>query len=74
MTKTAKPNVVQLSGKPLPSIAVDSPLQNFAQTLDLAKIDEQFPGISGQLRHCQEQLELTRRYPGRERSFKKGNV
>ena len=72
--KRPKPNVVQLSPKPLPSVAVESPLQNFAHAIDLTKIDEQFPGIRDQLRHCQEQLELARRYPGRERSFKKGKV
>lgn len=48
MSKTPKPNVIQLSAKPLPSIAVDSPAQNFAQAVDLTKIDEQFPGIERQ--------------------------
>jgi hypothetical protein len=72
--KTPKPNVVQLGAKELPSIAVESPQQNFAETLDLTKIDAQFPGIGEQLRHAQEQLELQRRYPGRARSFRKGNI
>ena len=56
--KRPKQNVIQLSPKPLPSIPIESPLQNFAQTIDLTKIDEQFPGIKDQLRHCQEQLAL----------------
>ena len=71
---TPKPNVIPLSAAPLPSIAVDSPQQNFAETADLTTIDQQFPGIRDQLRHRQEQLALTRHYPSRERSFKKGNV
>jgi hypothetical protein len=71
---TPKPTVVQLGAEPLPSIAVESPLQNFAQTIELTKIDQQFPGIKDQLRHAQQQLALARRYPGQERSFKKGNV
>jgi hypothetical protein len=74
MSKQRKPNVITLAAKPLPSIAVDSPQQNFAQTVDLTKIDAQFPGIGGQLQHAQEQLALTRRYPGRERNFKKGHA
>ena len=72
---TGEPQVVQLSPKPLPSIAIESPLQNFAQTIELANIDQQFPGIKAQLRHCREQLELTRQpYPSRRFNFPKGNV
>ena len=43
----------------LPSIQVDTDF--FAKTADPAKIAEQ-------LRHCNEQLELTRHYPGRGRA------
>jgi hypothetical protein len=73
--KRPQQTVVQLSPKPLPSIAIESPLQNFAQTTELANIDQQFPGIKAQLRHCREQLELTRQpYPSRRFNFPKGNV
>ena len=71
---TPKPNVIPLSTAPLPSIAVESSQQNFAETIDLTKIDQQFPGIGDQLQHAQEQLELARRYPGRERSFKRATL
>ena len=37
--KSPKQNVIQLGAKPLPSIPVESPLQNFAQTIELANID-----------------------------------
>jgi hypothetical protein len=75
MSKTIKINPPNRSGratKPLPSIAVESQLQNFAETIELAKINEQFPGIGDQLRHAQEQLTLQRRYPSRQRNFKRG--
>jgi hypothetical protein len=59
-----------MSPEPLPSISVESPLQNFAQTIELANIDQQFPGIKAQLRRCREQLELTRQpYPSRRLNF-----
>lgn len=46
----------------LPSIQVDTDsFVNIAKTADPAKIAEQ-------LRHCNEQLELTRHYPGRGRA------
>lgn len=48
-------------GQQLPRIKVEPAFQDIAKTLDPAKIKEQ-------LRHALEQLELTRQYPGRERS------
>ena len=53
---------------PLPSIVVEPSFQDIAKTADPAKIAEQ-------LRHANEQLELTRqRYPGRERAQPRGKV
>jgi hypothetical protein len=46
----------------LPSIHVDGPFVDIEKTLDPAKVAEQ-------LHHANQQLELTRHYPGRERSF-----
>ena len=49
--------------KQLPSINVPSP---FEKAIDPAKIDEQLATTGErQLRHANEQLELTRHYPGR---------
>jgi hypothetical protein len=51
---------------PLPSIGVEPSFQDIAKTADPAKISEQ-------LRHANEQLELTRqRYPARERAQPRG--
>jgi hypothetical protein len=58
--------VVQ-SDAQLPSIEVEPSFQDIAKTLDPAKIKEQ-------LRHAQEQLELTLHYPGRERAQPRGKV
>jgi hypothetical protein len=58
--------VVQLD-KQLPSIEVEPSFQDIAKTADPAKILEQ-------LRHANEQLEITRHYPGRERSYKKDDA
>ena len=55
------------SDKQLPSIKVEPSFQDIAKTADPAKIKEQ-------LRHANEQLGITRQYPGRERSFKKDNA
>jgi hypothetical protein len=44
---------------PLPSISVEPSFQPIAKTADPAKIAEQ-------LRHANEQLELTQSYPGRK--------
>jgi hypothetical protein len=51
----------------LPSIEVQSP---FEQAIDPTEIDEQL-ATSGeqQLRHANQQLELTRRYPGRDHNI-----
>jgi hypothetical protein len=43
---------------PLPSIEVEPSFRDIAKTADPAKIAEQ-------LRHANEQLEITRHYPGR---------
>jgi hypothetical protein len=52
----------------LPSIEVEPSFQDIAKTADLAKILEQ-------LRHANEQLELTRQhYPRRERARPRGKV
>jgi hypothetical protein len=48
----------------LPSIKVEPSFQDIAKTADPAKIAEQ-------LRHAHARLELTRQYPGRERSFQR---
>jgi hypothetical protein len=54
--------------EPLPSIPVDvDPFVDSAKTADPAKIAEQ-------LCHANQQLELTRRYPGRERAQPRGKV
>jgi hypothetical protein len=53
---------------PSPSIEVEPSFQELAKTADPAKIKEQ-------LRHANEQLELTRqRYPGRGRAQPRGKV
>jgi hypothetical protein len=53
---------------PLPSIEVEPSFRDIAKTADPAKILEQ-------LRHANEQLELTRqRYPGRARAQPRGKV
>jgi hypothetical protein len=52
----------------LPSIEVEPSFQDISKTADPAKIKEQ-------LRHANEQLELTRQpYPGRERARPRGKV
>jgi hypothetical protein len=51
----------------LPSISVEPSFQDIAKTADPAKIEEQ-------LRHANEQLELTRQYPGRGRAQPGGKV
>jgi hypothetical protein len=52
----------------LPSIKMEPAFQDSAKTVDPAKIAEQ-------LRHANEQLELTRqRYPGRARAQPRGKV
>jgi hypothetical protein len=59
--------IIRGSG-PLPSIEVEPSFQDITRTADPAKIKEQ-------LRHANEQLELTRqRYPGRERAQPLGKV
>jgi hypothetical protein len=53
----------------LPSIPVESPFQ---PAIDPAEIDKNLTTEGEQqLRHAREQLELTRRYPGRERNLPK---
>ena len=53
---------------PLPSIEVEPSFLDIAKTADPAKIAEQ-------LRHANEQLELTRQpYPGRGRAQPRGKV
>jgi hypothetical protein len=52
----------------LPSISVEPSFQDISKTADPAKIEEQ-------LRHANEQLELTRQpYPGRGRAQPRGKV
>jgi hypothetical protein len=67
-----KPKRVQfrtISGSELlPIVSVEPSFQDISKTLDPAKIKEQ-------LRHANEQLELTRqRYPGRGRAQPRGKV
>lgn len=53
---------------PLPSISIEPSFQDISRTADPVKIAEQ-------LRHANEQLELTRqRYPGRGRAQPRGKV
>jgi hypothetical protein len=54
--------VVRVVEQPLPSIEVEPSFQDIAKTLDPAKIKEQ-------LRHCNQQLEITRHYPGRNNKW-----
>jgi hypothetical protein len=59
--------IVQLD-KQLPSIEVEPSFQDIAKTVDPARLLKQ-------LRHANEQLELTRQpYPGRERAQPRGKV
>jgi hypothetical protein len=52
----------------LPSISIELSFQDIAKTADPAK-------IAAQLRHANEQLELTRQpYPGRARAQPRGKV
>jgi hypothetical protein len=56
------------SDKPLPRVQVDTDaFVDSAKTADPAKIAEQ-------ICHANEQLELTRHYPGRERAQPRGKV
>ena len=57
-----KPNPEQL-----PCIEVEPSFQDIAKTADPAKIKEQ-------IRHANEQLELTQHYPGRGRAQPRGKV
>jgi|HubBroStandDraft_6_1064221.scaffolds.fasta_scaffold755168_2 hypothetical protein len=60
--------VVHVVEQPLPSIEVEPSFQDVAKTANPAKIAEQ-------LRHANEQLEMTRQpYPGRARAQPRGNV
>ena len=60
--------VVHVVEQPLPSIEVEPSFQDVAKTANPAKIAEQ-------LRHANEQLEMTRQpYPGRTRAQPRGNV
>ena len=60
--------VVHVVEQPLPSIEVEPSFQDVAKTANPAKIAEQ-------LRHANEQLEMTRQpYPGRERAQPRGKV
>ena len=58
---------VRVVPEQLPSIEVEPSFQDIAKTADPAKISEQ-------LRHANDQLELTRHYPGRGRAQRRGNV
>ena len=60
--------VVHVVEQPLPSIEVEPSFQDVAKTANPAKIAEQ-------LRHANEQLEMTRQpYPGRARAQPRGKV
>jgi hypothetical protein len=60
--------VVHVVEQPLPSIEVEPSFQDVAKTANPAKIAEQ-------LRHANEQLEMTRQpYPGRKRAQPRGKV